>query len=141
MANSMTADVHKATMWSIVLSVLMIAAGVVAIGVPVIAGVTVTAIIGWLLVLSGLLHVAFAWRARRAGAVVWEVLAGNCLRRHRFYLLASPVAGLALLTLAIAMYLLIEGVLEIRPVVPTPSCTGERMAAGRRRHYPSCLPC
>jgi len=30
----------------------------------------------WLLVLSGLLHVAFAWRARRAGAVVWEVLLG-----------------------------------------------------------------
>ena len=29
-----------------------------------------------------------------------------------FYLLASPVAGLASLTLAIAMYLLIEGVLE-----------------------------
>jgi hypothetical protein len=35
MANSITADVHKATTWSIVLSVLMIAAGVAAIGVPV----------------------------------------------------------------------------------------------------------
>jgi uncharacterized membrane protein HdeD (DUF308 family) len=112
MANSMTADVHKATMWSILLSVLMIAAGVVAIGVPVIAGVTVTAIIGWLLVFSGLLHLAFAWRARRAGAVLWEVLLGIVYGAIGFYLLASPVAGLASLTLAIAMYLLIEGVLE-----------------------------
>jgi len=112
MANSITADVHKATTWSIVLSVLMIAAGVAAIGVPVIAGVTVTAIIGWLLVFSGLLHVAFAWRARRAGAVLWEVLLGMVYGAIGFYLLASPVAGLASLTLAIAIYFLIEGALE-----------------------------
>jgi uncharacterized membrane protein HdeD (DUF308 family) len=112
MANSITADVHKATTWSIVLSVLMIAAGVAAIGVPVIAGVTVTAIIGGLLVFSGLLHVAFAWRARRAAAVLWEVLLGMVYGAIGFYLLASPVAGLASLTLAIAIYLLIEGVLE-----------------------------
>jgi hypothetical protein len=43
MVNSMTAAVRKATMWSIVLSVLMIAAGVVAICAPAIAGVAVTA--------------------------------------------------------------------------------------------------
>ena len=112
MANSITADVHKATTWSMVLSALMIAAGVAAIGVPVIAGVTVTAIIGWLLVFSGLLHVAFAWRARRVGAVLWEVLLGMVYGAIGFYLLASPVTGLASLTLAIAIYLLIEGVLE-----------------------------
>jgi uncharacterized membrane protein HdeD (DUF308 family) len=112
MANSMTADVHKATTWSIVLSVLMIAAGVLAICVPVIAGVTVTAIVGWLLVFSGLLHLAFAWRAGRAGAVLWEILLGVVYGAIGFYLLASPVAGLASLTLAIAIYLLIEGALE-----------------------------
>src|SRR5713226_1424822 len=112
MANSMTADVHKATTWSIALSVLMIAAGVLAICVPVIAGVAVTAIVGWLLVFSGLLHLAFAWRAGRTGAVLWEILLGIVYGAIGFYLLASPVAGLASLTLAIAIYLLIEGVLE-----------------------------
>ena len=113
MANSMTTDVHKATTWSIVLSVLMIAAGVLAICVPVIAGVTVTAIVGWLLVFSGLLHLAFAWRAGREGAVLWELLLGIVYGIIGFYLLASPVGGLASLTLAIAIYLLIEGVLEL----------------------------
>jgi uncharacterized membrane protein HdeD (DUF308 family) len=113
MANLMTADLHKATSWSIVLSVLMIAAGVLAMCVPLIAGVTVTAIVGWLLVFSGLLHLAFAWRAGRAGAVLWEILLGIVYGAIGFYLLASPVAGLASLTLAIAIYLLIEGVLEL----------------------------
>ena len=112
MANEMTSAVHKATTWSIVLSVLMIAAGVLAICVPLIAGEAVTALVGWLLIFSGLLHLAFAWRAGRAGAVVWEILLGIAYGAIGFYLLASPVAGLASLTLAIAMYLLIEGVLE-----------------------------
>ena len=122
MANSITTDVHRATTWSIVLSVLMIAAGVLAICVPVVAGVAVTALVGWLLVFSGLLHLAFAWRGGRAGSILWEILLGLVYGATGVYLLASPVAGLASLTLAIAAYLLIEGVLEfvlsfqLRPV-------------------------
>jgi uncharacterized membrane protein HdeD (DUF308 family) len=112
MANPMTAGVREATRWSIVLSVLMIIAGVVAIGVPMIAGVAVTALVAWLLIFSGLLHLAFAWRDGRAGTVLWEILLGIVYGAIGFYLLANPVAGLASLTLAIAIYLLIEGVLE-----------------------------
>jgi uncharacterized membrane protein HdeD (DUF308 family) len=112
MASPMTADVHKATTWSIVLSVLMITAGLMAIGVPMIAGVAITALIAWLLIFSGLLHVVFAWRGGRAGAVLWEILLGIVYGAIGFYLLANPVAGLASLTLAIAFYLLIEGALE-----------------------------
>jgi uncharacterized membrane protein HdeD (DUF308 family) len=41
----------------------MIAAGVIAVFVPALAGAAVTAIVGSLLIFSGLLHVAFAWRA------------------------------------------------------------------------------
>jgi uncharacterized membrane protein HdeD (DUF308 family) len=113
MANSMTADVHKATTWSIVLSVLMIAAGVLAIFVPVIAGVAVTALVGWLLVFSGLLHLAFAWRGGRASVILWEILLGVVYGAIGFYMLARPVVGLASLTLAIAVYLLFEGGLEL----------------------------
>jgi uncharacterized membrane protein HdeD (DUF308 family) len=112
MVTSMASDVRTATTWSIVLSVLMIAVGVVAISVPMIAGVALTAIVGWLLIFSGLLHVGFAWRSGRAGSVVWEILLGMLYGAIGFYLVASPVAGLASLTLAIAFYLLIEGVLE-----------------------------
>ena len=93
------------------LSVLMIAAGVAAIWAPVIAGITVTAIVGWLLIFSGALHVAFAWQAGRAGAVLWEILLGIVYGAIGLYLLASPVAGLA--SLAIAIYLVVEGVLEL----------------------------
>src|SRR5262245_16726104 len=113
MVNSLTADVRKATTWSIVLSLLMIAAGVLAIGIPMIAGVAITAIVGWLLIFSGLFHLAFAWRAGRPGAVLWQILLGLVYGAIGFYLIASPVAGLASLTLGIALYLFIEAVLEL----------------------------
>ena len=112
MANSLTADVRTATTWSIVLSALMIAAGVLAIGAPMIAGVAVAALVGWLLLFSGMFHLAFAWRAGRPGAVSWQVLLGLVYGAIGFYIIGSPVAGLASLTLAIALYLFIEGVLE-----------------------------
>jgi uncharacterized membrane protein HdeD (DUF308 family) len=94
------------------LTMLMMAVGVIAIWIPVIAGITVTAIVAWLLVFSGVLHIAFAWRADRRAAVLWEILLGIVYGSIGLYLLARPVTGLASLTLAIAFYLLIKGVLE-----------------------------
>ena len=112
MADSVTAGVHRAITWSIALSVLMIVAGLLAIGLPVVVGIAVTAVVGWLLIVSGALHLAFAWRTGRAGVVVWEILLGLAYGAIGFYLLARPVAGLASLTFAVAIYLFAEGVLE-----------------------------
>jgi uncharacterized membrane protein HdeD (DUF308 family) len=112
MANALTADVHRAATWSVILSVLMIVAGILAIGLPMVAGVAVTAIVGWLLIFSGLLHLAFAWRGGHAAGIVWEILLGVAYGAIGFYVLANPVAGLASLTFAVAVYLFVEGILE-----------------------------
>jgi uncharacterized membrane protein HdeD (DUF308 family) len=112
MASSLTAGVHRATTWSIVLSVLLLAAGVIAIASPMIAGVAITVVVGWMLIFSGVLHLAYAWGAGRPGAVVWQILLGLVYGFIGFYVLANPVAGLASLTFAIAIYLFAEGVLE-----------------------------
>jgi len=110
--NSTPGDIRTATTWSIVLSVLMIAAGVLAIVSPAIAGVAVAVVFGWLLIVSGILHLAFAWKAGRAGAVIWEILLGLLYGGIGIYLLAQPVAGLGSLTMALALYLVMESVLE-----------------------------
>ena len=65
MASSITTRVHTTT-WSIVFSVLMTAAGVLAISLPQVAGIAVTEVVAWLLIFSGALHVAFAWRPSHA---------------------------------------------------------------------------
>jgi uncharacterized membrane protein HdeD (DUF308 family) len=111
--SSVSSNLRGVTTWSIVLSVLMIIAGVLAIGAPMIAGVAVTVVVGWLLIFSGILHFAYAWRAERAASVVWEILLGFVYGAIGAYMLARPVAGLTSLTLAIAVYLLVEGALEL----------------------------
>ena len=113
MANALTSDVRTATTWSIVISVLMVGAGLLAIALPQVAGIAITALVGWLLVFSGALHLVFAARAGRAGAVVWEILLGVAYGAVGFYVLANPVAGLTSLTFVVAVYLFVEGILEL----------------------------
>ncbi|MGA8729515.1 MAG: HdeD family acid-resistance protein [Terracidiphilus sp.] len=99
--------------WSIVLSVLMILAGVLAIVVPPAAGIAVLAVVSWLLMLSGAAHLVFAWHTRTAGGMIWELLLGILYICVGVYVLLHPVAGLASLTLVLAIYLFAEGVLEL----------------------------
>jgi uncharacterized membrane protein HdeD (DUF308 family) len=112
MAISPIADVHRATTWSIVLSVLIMIAGLIAIALPMIAGIAFTVIVGWLLIFAGAMHLAFAWGAGRPTMVVWQVLLGLAYAFIGLYVLVNPVAGLAGLTFAIAVYLFVEGILE-----------------------------
>ena len=104
--------VKKSVGWSIGLSVLMILAGILAIAVPQAAGIAVNILVAWLLVFSGGAHLVFAWHTRGAGGIIWELLVGILYILVGGYLLFNPVAGLASLTLALAIYLFVEAVLE-----------------------------
>jgi uncharacterized membrane protein HdeD (DUF308 family) len=99
--------------WSIGLSVLMILAGVLAIVMPPVAGIAVLVVVAWLLMFSGVAHVVFAWHTRTAGGMIWELLLGILYILVGIYALLHPVAGLASLTLFLAIYLFVEGVLEL----------------------------
>ena len=103
----------KSLGWSIALSVLMLLAGFLAIVVPPVAGIAVAVFVAWLLIFSGAAHVVFAWHTRTTGGIIWELLLGLAYIVVGCYILRSPVAGLASLTLALAIYLAAEGVLEL----------------------------
>ena len=111
-ASSIGTIVKQSLGWSIGLSVLMIVAGILAIVVPPAAGIAVAILVAWLLVFSGVAHLVFAWHTRTAGGFFWELLLGVVYIFVGVYLLLHPVAGLASLTLALAIYLFAEGILE-----------------------------
>jgi uncharacterized membrane protein HdeD (DUF308 family) len=104
--------VKKSVAWSIGLSVLMIVAGILAITSPLGAGIAINLLVAWLLVFSGCAHLVFAWHTRSAGGLLWELLLGIVYVLTGVYLLIHPLAGLASLTLALAIYLFLEAVLE-----------------------------
>jgi len=111
-ATSPRTIVKEAVGWSIGLSVLMIVAGILAIASPLAAGIAVNVVVAWLLVFSGCVHLAFSWYTRTAGALLWELLVGILYVFIGVYLLMHPVAGLKALTIALAIYLLLEAILE-----------------------------
>jgi len=112
MAQSFLSDVRRITGWSIALSVLMIIAGCLAIASPFLAGITVTQIVGWLLLFSCVLHLVYAFRGGGVTAVLWELLIAVVYALIGLYLLANPGLGLASLTFAVALYLFAEAIVE-----------------------------
>lgn len=70
-------------------------------------------VVAWLLLFSGLAHLVFAWHTRTTGGVLWELLLGILYIFIGVYLLLHPLAGLASLTVALAIYLFAEGILEL----------------------------
>jgi uncharacterized membrane protein HdeD (DUF308 family) len=99
--------------WSIALSVLMILTGVLAIMIPPVAGIAVLVVVAWLLMFSGAAHLVFGWHTRTAGGMLWELLLGILYILVGVYAFVNPVAGLASLTLVLAIYLFMEAVLEL----------------------------
>jgi uncharacterized membrane protein HdeD (DUF308 family) len=104
--------VRKSVTWSIVISVLMILAGVLAIVMPPIAGIAITILVGWLLVFSAGAHFVLGWQTRSTGGLLWELLVGIVYFVAGIYLLINPLMGVVSLTLALAIYLFLEAVLE-----------------------------
>ena len=112
MSTSIRSDIHKATTWSIVLSVLMAGTGIFALFMPALTGVAVTIVFGWLLIFNGILHFGYGWQAARPGTAILEVLLGVVYSGVGFYTLVHPLAGLSALTLALVIYFTFEGALE-----------------------------
>jgi uncharacterized membrane protein HdeD (DUF308 family) len=113
MTTDLRRDLHRAASWVMAFSVLMIAAGLLAIALPLVAGAAVTALVGWLLTFSGILHLALAWRGGAGPtAIILEMLLGFVYGAIGVYILLYPLIGLESLTLAIAIYLFLEGALE-----------------------------
>lgn len=109
-----TVSVVKSSLgWSIALSVVMIIAGVLAIVLPPIASFAITLWVGWLLILSGAAHLVFAWHTGSAGGVVWELLVGVLYVVAGGYVLMHPLVSMVALTLALAVFLFVEAILEL----------------------------
>jgi uncharacterized membrane protein HdeD (DUF308 family) len=96
-----------------IVGVLLIILGLLAILLPFIAGIAITAIIGWLLLFAGIVHVIYCWHSRSTGGVIWQSLIAILYLFVGFYLIFHPARGLVTSTLLLASYFVVEGVIEL----------------------------
>ncbi len=104
---------RQASGWSIVWGVLLIIFGIIAIGSPFLAAMAVNALIGWLIILAGVVHLVMAFHAHGAGSLIWKLLVGLAYIGFGGYLLLHPLLGVASLTLILASLFFIEGALDV----------------------------
>jgi uncharacterized membrane protein HdeD (DUF308 family) len=105
--------VRQASTWSVVWGVSLIILGMVAIASPFLAAVAVNALIAWLIVLAGGVHLFLAFHAHGAGSMIWKLLVGIAYVCFGIYLIAHPVLGVATLTLLLGSLFLVEGILDV----------------------------
>ena len=78
-----------------------------------IAAVAVNAVISWLIVLAGVVHLAVAFHRREAGSMIWRALVGLAYIFIGVYLITHPSMAVASLTLVLASLFLVEGIFDI----------------------------
>jgi uncharacterized membrane protein HdeD (DUF308 family) len=110
---NLTDLVRRTSTLSLVWGASLIILGVLAVGAPMIAAVAVNAVISWLIVLAGVVHLAVAFHRREAGSVIWRALVGLAYIFFGVYLIAHPTIGVASLTLVLASLFLVEGIFDI----------------------------
>ncbi len=105
--------VKKATNWFIAIAVLFILLGIFAIAEPFAAGLGVTLLVGWLLVIGAVAHFFAAFKGHGAKHAILQMLVGIVYLIGGLYFLTHTIMGVSTLTLLLSGVILAEGVLEI----------------------------
>ena len=93
--------------------IVLLVLGALAIIVPPIATIAVEVLIGWLLLLSGIVGLIATFRTRGAPGFGWSLLSAILGIAAGIVLLAWPLSGALSLTLILTVFLVLEGVLSI----------------------------
>ncbi len=106
-------QVRKLSAWAIVLAVLIILLGFVAIIIPEIAGLAVTLLVGWALLIAGAFEIVHAIGSRHAGRFFLHIFIGILDVVAGGYLIWHPRAGLLTLTIFLAVVFIVDGVFTL----------------------------
>ena len=98
---------------TVVIGIITVIAGLLAISSPLVAGVSITILVGAMLAISGVSQCFLAFKAGAFGRGLMVFVVGVLMTIAGVYMMNQPVAGLATLTIILMSYLLATGVLEI----------------------------
>jgi uncharacterized membrane protein HdeD (DUF308 family) len=105
--------VKRYSLWYLIEGLLLIAAGVLAIVYPIFSSTAVIVLLGWLLVISGLLQALSLISARHVPHF-WLQLISICLAiLIGFLFLRDPEQGLTTITLLLIVFFMMEGISKV----------------------------
>lgn len=122
-AKTVTRSISNLWSFFVFEGIIMVAFGIIAVVLPPIAGLVVTILLGWLLIVSGLIGLFTTLMSRHAPGFWWSFLSAIVTVVAGSTLYSWPLGGVMALSLALAAYLTLDGALSIA------------MALDHRRHF------
>jgi len=98
---------------SVALAILLIILGLLAISLPMAASIGVVRVLSWLVLFDGIAQLVYAFRSKGVGSYLWKLLVAVLYVGAGLYLLFHPLLGLASLTLVLAVFFFVEGVIDV----------------------------
>ena len=89
--------------------ILLIILGFLAMGSPLMAGLSVALFVGWMLIIGGIMQVIFAIKSRGG---MFAILMGVLSLLAGGYMISNPGVTLAALSIILAVFLIISGIAE-----------------------------
>lgn len=111
--NSGLEAMRRAWGWSLVLGIVLVVLGVIVLSDTFLATLASMMIVGWLLAIGGIVQVVHAFRVRGWGGTLLALVAGILYIVAGLLLVANPVAGALVLTLLIAFFLFMMGLVRL----------------------------
>ncbi|MBN1910644.1 MAG: HdeD family acid-resistance protein [Pirellulales bacterium] len=107
--------------WFFALGAAMVVLGAMAISLPGVASLAVTLVLGWMLLIGGVVQGVHAFTVRRWDGFFAQAIVAVLYVGVGLMLVVNPLAGMFTLTLVVAAFLLVEGLfrlvmaLQVRP--------------------------
>jgi uncharacterized membrane protein HdeD (DUF308 family) len=93
--------------------IILVVLGLLAVAVPIVAGLAVAILFGWLFLISGIVGLVTTFAMRRAPGFWWSLLSAVLGIVVGGWLLVQPALGLVSLTYLLIAFFIIEGIATI----------------------------
>lgn len=93
--------------------ILLVVLGLIAISTPFVTGITLSVVLGGLLVVGALAHVVHAFSGQEGKGSIWQIALAVVYTFAGISLIVNPIIGLTSLTLLVIGYFVVDGIVEI----------------------------
>lgn len=110
---AMRETVKRYSLWYLIQGVLLVVAGVLAIISPIIASVAIVFLLGWVLIISGVLQAVGLIGATNVPHFWLQLISAVLAVLIGVLLLRSPESSLLVMTMLLIVYFMVEGIAKV----------------------------
>ncbi|WP_394173744.1 HdeD family acid-resistance protein [Thalassotalea litorea] len=93
--------------------ILIVILGILAMVAPMIAGMSISVMVGLILLFAGIVQIVFAFKAQSFGSGLLKFLFGGISLLGGLFMMVMPAMGLMTLTIVLLAYFIVEGIFTI----------------------------